>query len=487
VAYRILQESLTNVLRHAGPEARATVRLCYEPAALGITVVDDGTGTAAGNGDEMGTGHGLAGMAERAAAVGGEVTAGPRGEGGFEGQRETAPCRGRRVIRVLLADDQALLRAGFRMLLEASEDICVVGEAANGGAAVAMAAELRPDVVLMDLRMPEVDGLTATKRISADPRLGGVKVVVLTTFDDDEHVFGALRAGASGFLVKDVEPEELLQAVRVVARGDALLAPSVTRSLIAAFTARTPGPRQRAGRAARGLSGGAPTARACRSPGPGHPHRPGARGGGAGRRGAVERRDRGAARGEPADREDPREPGNDQARRPGPGTARGARLRPRPRRSVLLIPRYRPPQGLTTPVSPCESTDVRIHGGEVALDHDHPVNPERVAAARAGVLSEGEAGRLAGLLGMLADPVRSRILFALVAGEELCVGDLALALDVTEDQVSYALKMLRLAGLVSFRKDGRMVFYRLSDGFPHPLLEHCLRQLLTIAAPEADR
>jgi DNA-binding NarL/FixJ family response regulator len=105
-----------------------------------------------------------------------------------------------------------------------------------------MAAELRPDVVLMDLHMPEVDGLTATKRISADTRLSGVRVVVLTTFDDDEHVFGALRAGASGFLVKDVEPEELLQAVRVVARGDALLAPSVTRSLIAAFTARHTGP-----------------------------------------------------------------------------------------------------------------------------------------------------------------------------------------------------------------------------------------------------
>jgi DNA-binding transcriptional ArsR family regulator len=119
------------------------------------------------------------------------------------------------------------------------------------------------------------------------------------------------------------------------------------------------------------------------------------------------------------------------------------------------------------------------------LDHDHPVSPERVAAARAGLLSVGDAARLARLLGMLADPARSRILFALVAAGELCVGDLALALQVTEDQVSYALKMLRLAGLVSFRKDGRVVFYRLSDGFPHQLLEHCLRQLLTIAVAEA--
>jgi ArsR family transcriptional regulator, lead/cadmium/zinc/bismuth-responsive transcriptional repressor len=118
--------------------------------------------------------------------------------------------------------------------------------------------------------------------------------------------------------------------------------------------------------------------------------------------------------------------------------------------------------------------------------HDHPVDQERVAAGRAGVLSVDEAGRLAGLLGMLADPVRSRILFALASAGELCVGDVALALDVTEDQVSYGLKMLRLAGLVSFRRDGRMTCYRLSDGFPHPLLEHCLRQLLTIAAPEAD-
>jgi DNA-binding NarL/FixJ family response regulator len=150
-------------------------------------------------------------------------------------------------IRVLLADDQALLRAGFRMLLAAADDIEVVAEAANGGAAVALAREHRPDVVLMDLRMPDVDGLTATGLITGDPALAAVRVVVLTTFDDDESVFAALRAGASGFLIKDVEPPDLLQAVRVVARGDALLSPSVTRAVIAQFTsgrtaAPAPGP-----------------------------------------------------------------------------------------------------------------------------------------------------------------------------------------------------------------------------------------------------
>jgi DNA-binding NarL/FixJ family response regulator len=136
------------------------------------------------------------------------------------------------MIRVLLADDQALIRAGFRMLLDSADDLEVVGEAVDGQQAVDMARCERADVVLMDIRMPGVDGLEATRRISADDDLAGVKVIILTTFESDEYVYQALRAGASGFLVKDTEPADLIQAVRVVARGDALLSPSVTRRLI---------------------------------------------------------------------------------------------------------------------------------------------------------------------------------------------------------------------------------------------------------------
>jgi DNA-binding NarL/FixJ family response regulator len=143
------------------------------------------------------------------------------------------------MIRVLLADDQALVRAGFRSLLNAEDDITVIGEVSDGAEAVAVARAEKPDVVLMDIRMPGTDGLEATREIGADPDLADVHVVILTTFDLDEYVFEALRVGASGFLVKDTEPVELLQAVRVVARGDALLSPGVTRRLVAEFANRS--------------------------------------------------------------------------------------------------------------------------------------------------------------------------------------------------------------------------------------------------------
>jgi len=142
------------------------------------------------------------------------------------------------VIRVALADDQQLVRAGFRSLLESEDGIEVVGEAADGARALDLVRSTRPDVVLMDIRMPELDGLAATRAITADPDLAGVRVVILTTFELDEYVFDALRAGAAGFLVKHTDPAELVRAVRVIATGDALLSPSVTRRLIAEFTAR---------------------------------------------------------------------------------------------------------------------------------------------------------------------------------------------------------------------------------------------------------
>ncbi|WP_441959626.1 response regulator transcription factor [Mycolicibacterium houstonense] len=146
------------------------------------------------------------------------------------------------TIRVLVADDQALVRAGFVALLDAQDGIEVVGEADTGARALAAAAELHPDVVLMDIRMPELDGLAATRAIVADPELADVRVVVLTTFEIDEYVFEAVRSGASGFLVKHTEPAELVRAVRVVAAGDALLSPSVTRRLVAEFAAHAKTP-----------------------------------------------------------------------------------------------------------------------------------------------------------------------------------------------------------------------------------------------------
>jgi DNA-binding NarL/FixJ family response regulator len=157
------------------------------------------------------------------------------------------------MIRVLIVDDQALVRAGFAVLVESADDLAVVGEAANGAEAVALAAEQHPDVVLMDVRMPVLDGLQATAQILADPGAAGTKVLMLTTFDLDEYVFGALRAGASGFLLKDTPPADLLTGIRVVAGGEALLSPSITRHLIEEFV-RRPQPDRAAPAALAGLT-----------------------------------------------------------------------------------------------------------------------------------------------------------------------------------------------------------------------------------------
>ena len=146
------------------------------------------------------------------------------------------------MIRVLLVDDQALIRSGFRALLDAEDDIEVVAEAADGGAAVLLAARHLPDIALIDVQMPGVDGIEATRRIAADPALAAVHVVILTNYGLDQYVYDALRAGAAGFLVKDIVPEDFLHAVRVAARGDALLAPSITRKLIDRYVSRPPHP-----------------------------------------------------------------------------------------------------------------------------------------------------------------------------------------------------------------------------------------------------
>src|ERR671932_360159 len=144
------------------------------------------------------------------------------------------------MIRILIADDQALVRAGFKMILDAEEDLDVIGEATDGAQAVDLARRMKPDVVLMDIRMPELDGIEATRRVLAQAGDHAVRVLMLTTFDLNEYVYEALRAGASGFLLKDVPPEQLAAGIRVVAAGEALLAPSITRRLIQEFAAATP-------------------------------------------------------------------------------------------------------------------------------------------------------------------------------------------------------------------------------------------------------
>ena len=216
-------------------------------------------------------------------------------------------------ISVLVADDHSLVRAGFRSILGDEDDIDVVGEARDGAQAVEAAVSQRPDVVLMDIRMPGMDGLEATRRITADPRLRGTKVIVLTTFDLDEYVFGALKAGASAFLLKGVEPQALIDAVRTVAGGDALLEPSVTRRLIEAYVKGQAAP----------APGRLPAAR--------HAHRQGGADPPAHRRGLDKQRDRGAPLHQPADLQVPRLADPGEAGGQGPHPAGRPRLRERPR------------------------------------------------------------------------------------------------------------------------------------------------------------
>ena len=234
-AYRIIQESLTNVARHAD-RPDALVRVRADADALNVEVLDEGSFSRSAP-DLPSGGNGIAGMRERAMAIGGSFEAGPRPGPRLRRTGAVADRRDR-MIRVLLVDDQALVRGGLRALLDAQPDICVVGEAGDGAAAALLAVDLVPDVVLMDIRMPGVDGLAATKTITADAQLADVRIVILTTFDLDEYVFEALRSGASGFLVKDTEPVELIRAVRAVASGDALLSPRATRSLVEEYAAR---------------------------------------------------------------------------------------------------------------------------------------------------------------------------------------------------------------------------------------------------------
>ena len=214
------------------------------------------------------------------------------------------------MIRVVLADDQGLVRSGLRALLANSDDIQVVGEASDGLGAVAVVTRTQPDVVLMDVRMPGVDGIAATQRITADQHLSEVAIIMLTTFDGDDQIFAAIRAGASGYLLKDAEPDDLREAIRVVAAGDALLSASVTRKVMEGIVS---GP---AGR--------------CRSRPVERADRAGTRGTGRGRSRAVERRNRRRDPHQPGDRSDIRKPDPDEIRRPRPGPIGCHRVRDGP-------------------------------------------------------------------------------------------------------------------------------------------------------------
>ena len=238
--FRIVQEALTNALKYAGL-ATTLVRLSWEPDRLQVEILDDGPAGGRSAGDRARP------CRDARTRVAGRRDARSRAAGrwrvcrpgvaaaGSDGRLGAFALMTDRPLRVLIADDQALVRAGFRMILEAQPDIQVVAEAADGDAALRLARRHRPDIVLMDVRMPGLDGLEATRRLLAGDDPSGSappRVVILTTFDLDEYVYAALQSGASGFLLKDVSPEHLVGAVRTVAIGDALLAPSITRRLV---------------------------------------------------------------------------------------------------------------------------------------------------------------------------------------------------------------------------------------------------------------
>ena len=298
-AYRIVQEGLTNAMKHA-PGAVTTVTVSWAPHDLALEIRNAANGGVTSSG-----GHGLTGMAERVRLYGGELQAGPA-DGGWrvsarlplDGQQGAR----RMNVRLLIADDQALVRAGFRMILDAEDDLDVIGEATDGLDAVEQAKRLKPDVVLMDIRMPELDGIEATRRLLAQAGDHPVRVLMLTTFDLNEYVYEALRAGASGFLLKDVPPEQLAAGIRVVAQGEALLAPSHHPPADPGVRGRLPRPAhapEGPGRADRARAGSVPLRRA----------RP------------VQRRDRRRAHRLRDDGQDARRPDADEARatRPRPG------------------------------------------------------------------------------------------------------------------------------------------------------------------------
>ena len=312
-AYRVIQEALTNALKHSGA-APTEVTVRYAIDGVGLEIVDSGRRSRA---SRMPAGHGLAGMRERIERHGGQLHAGPAAGGsGFavsafiprtpaRARRRRADARVSEPVRILIADDQALVRGGLRMILDAQPDLEVVGEAADGREALQRARELTPDLVLMDIRMPELDGLETTRRLlGRDP---SPKVLVLTTFDLDDYVYDAIRAGASGFLLKSAPPQQLVAGIRTVMAGDALLAPEITRRLLDRFVSRPP-------------------RSSWHAPGPRRALPARTRGAAPDRRRPIQRRDRRRPLPQRSDRQDPRHPHPHKAPPPRPRPGRRARL-----------------------------------------------------------------------------------------------------------------------------------------------------------------